>query len=250
MNPVIETIMNHRSIRQFKNEKLTKDQINTIIQAAQMASTSRFMQSYSIIGITDPILKRELGALTGLSCVAENGHFLIFCADLSRVTMMASEVEQANMEQMLESTQFYQISIVDAALAAQNAALAAESMGLGIVYIGAIARKINEIDTLLNLPSYVIPLFGIAIGIPDQQPEIKPRLPMEAVYFENGYNADTDTQRERIASYDKKMHDYYQTRSENNRLETWSGKNIALFQSKLPTERMSEYIKGKKLNRK
>lgn len=247
MNPVIDTIMSHRSIRQFKDEAMTKEQMKTIIEAAQMAPSSRFMQTYSIIGITNPLLKKELGTITGLTYVENNGHFLIFCADLHRLTVMASEEEKQNMQDMLESTQFYQIATIDASLAAQNAALAAESMGLGVVYIGAIAKNLSEIDKLLNLPSHVIPLFGMAIGIPDQKPEIKPRLPIQAVYFENRYNSDAEEQREFTESYDQKMKAYYQTRSENPRADTWSGKNIALFQKKADAK-YSQYVKSKRMN--
>ncbi|MFJ7754011.1 oxygen-insensitive NADPH nitroreductase [Peribacillus muralis] len=247
MNPVIETIMSHRSIRQFKDERISNEQITSIIKAAQMAPSSRFMQTYSIIGITNPLIKKELGKITGLTYVEHNGHFLLFCADLHRLTIMASDKEKQNMQDMLESTQFYQIATIDASLAAQNAALAAESMGLGVVYIGAIAKGLSEIDNLLNIPSHVIPLFGMAIGFPDQQPEIKPRLPLEAVYFENQYNTNMDEQQKLIEGYDQKMKAYYETRSENQRADTWSGKNIALFQKKADAH-FSKYVKEKRMS--
>ncbi|WP_285766112.1 oxygen-insensitive NADPH nitroreductase [Peribacillus sp. SI8-4] len=247
MNSVVDTIMSHRSIRRFKDEIITNEQIKTIVEAAQMAPSSRFMQTYSIIGITNSQLKKDLGKVTGLAYVENNGHFLLFCADLHRLTIMASEEEKQNMKSMLESTQFYQIATIDASLAAQNAALAAESLELGVVYIGAIARNLPKIDKLLNLPSHVIPLFGMAIGFPDQKPEIKPRLPIQAVYFENQYNPDTYEQRELIESYDQKMKAYYEIRSENPRTDTWSGKNIEHFQKKADGD-YSRYVKGKRMN--
>ncbi|MBV6715871.1 hypothetical protein [Paenibacillus chitinolyticus] len=84
---------------------------------------------------------------------------------------------------------------------------------------------------MLGLPQYVIPLFGIAVGVPDQQPEVKPRLPMEAVYFENRYSSETE-QLERVQAYDSDMNHYYQTRSENNRNEGWSRKHIDILKTK------------------
>ncbi|ALC84234.1 MULTISPECIES: oxygen-insensitive NADPH nitroreductase [Bacillus] len=247
MNPVIKKMMEHRSIRKFKEDEVTKQQIETIIQAAQMAPSSSFMQSYSIIGITDPAIKKELGKITESEYVEKNGHFFIFCADLYRLTVLASAEDKKEMEEMLESTLFYQISVQDTSLAAQNALLAAESMGLGGVIIGGIVKELPKLDKILQLPPYVIPLFGLAIGVPDQQPEIKPRLPMTSVYFENAYK--TDSLHQLIEEYDQRMNEYYQTRTENNRIGTWSSKNIEMFKMKTPVEFFSQYVKEKNMNK-
>lgn len=249
MNEVIATMMNHRSVRRFMDELLTDEQIVKIVEAAQMASSSSFMQSYSIIGITDKQVKEELGAITGLPYVANNGHLFIFCADLHRVTVMGSETEREEMKSMMESSAFYQIAVVDTALAAQNALLAAESMGLGGVMLGAIARNLTRLDELLQLPQYVVPLFGMAVGVPDQQTDTKPRLPVPAVYFENHYSTNLEEQRERIGEYDERMRAYYLNRNENVRDDTWSKKHITVLQSKAPVQHFTRYIQSKGLNR-
>jgi FMN reductase (NADPH) len=246
-NEVLAAIMSHRSIRKFKNEKLTPSQIETIVRAAQMASSSRFMQAYSIIGLTDPALKRELSEITKTPYIEENGHLFIFCADLKRLTVMGTEQEKQDMRMMLESSVFYQIAVTDTALAAQNAVLAAESLGLGAVILGSVSKDIRRLDQMLALPEYVVPLFGIAVGVPDQQPEINPRLPLEAVYFENRYPSESDL-RERIEAYDHDMRHYYQTRSENNRDAGWSRSHIDLLKLQLPLSGMTEYLHGKGLN--
>ena len=246
-NEVLATIMNHRSIRKFKNEKLTPFQIETIVRAAQMASSSRFMQAYTIIGLTDPALKRELRGITNTPYNEENGHLFIFCADLKRLTVMGTEQENQDMRTMLESSAFYQIAVIDAALAAQNAVLAAESLGLGSVIMGSVNKDIRQLDQMLALPEYVVPLFGIAVGVPDQQPETKPRLPMEAVYFENRYATESEL-RERVESYDHDMIRYYQNRSENKRDACWSRSHIDLLKLKLPLSSMTEYLHGKGLS--
>jgi FMN reductase (NADPH) len=231
----------------FKHEKLPPFQIETIIRAAQMASSSSFMQAYSIIGLTDPALKRELREITKTPYIEENGHLFIFCADLQRLTVMGTEQEKQDMKIMLKSSAFYQIAVIDATLAAQNAVLAAESLGLGAVIMGAVNKDIRRLDQMLGLPEYVIPLFGIAVGVPDQQPEIKPRLPLEAVYFENRY-ASVSEQRERIETYDHDMNRYYQTRSENNRNDGWSRKHIDMLKLKFPLGSVTEYMRNKGLN--
>ncbi|BFT75166.1 nitroreductase family protein [Paenibacillus sp. P36] len=249
MNEVLATMMNHRSIRRFKEEQVPREQIEQIVRAAQMASSSNFMQSYSLIGITEPAMKEELGAITGLPYVATNGHLFIFCADLHRVTVRGTEEEAKNMESMLESSALYQIAVIDAALAAQNAALAAESLGLGVVIIGAIAKDIARLDTMLKLPKYVVPLFAMAIGVPDQHTDIKPRLPVPAVYFENHYMASREEQLVQIDQYDEQMSAYYAGRNENTRNDTWSHKHVAVLQSKVPVHHFTRYVQSKGLNR-
>ncbi|MNB86221.1 FMN reductase (NADPH) [compost metagenome] len=246
-NEVLTAIMNHRSIRKFKDEKLAPFQIETIVRAAQMASSSRFMQAYSIIGLTDPAMKRELREITKTPYIEENGHLFIFCADLKRFTVMGNEQEQRDMRTMLESSTVYQTAVIDASLAAQNAVLAAESLGLGAVIMGSVNKDIRRLDQMLALPEYVVPLFGIAVGVPDQQPEIKPRLPLEAVYFENNYASESEL-REQIELYDHVMQRYYQTRSENNRDAGWSRSHIDLLKLKMPLGSMTEYLHGKGLN--
>ncbi|SDZ42173.1 FMN reductase (NADPH) [Evansella caseinilytica] len=247
-NEVLATIMSHRSIRKFKNEELTPFQIETIVRAAQMASSSRFMQAYSIIGLTDPALKRELSEIAKTPYIEQNGHLFIFCADLKRLTVMGTEQEKQDMRMMLESSYLYQIAVIDTALAAQNAALAAESLGLGAVMMQSVNKDIRRLDQMLALPEYVVPLFGIAVGVPDQQPEVKPRLPLEAVYSENRYPSESDM-REQIEAYDDGMRHYYQTRSENNRDACWSRSHIDLLKMQLPVGSMTEYLHDKGVNR-
>lgn len=120
----LKTIFNHRSIRKFKEEPLRKEIIKKIIQAAQMASSSDFGQSYSIIGITDSQIKHQIAQLATQQQVEKNSHLFIFCADLHRVTLVANDEMKKRMAPALESTYFYQVALIDSALAAQNAALA------------------------------------------------------------------------------------------------------------------------------
>ena len=85
MNQVIETILAHRSVRHFEDKPLTKEQIEKIVISAQAASTSSYIQAYSIIGVTDQRKRQKLAQLAGNQpYVAENGHFFVFCADLHR----------------------------------------------------------------------------------------------------------------------------------------------------------------------
>ena len=77
LNKTIETILNHRSIRSFTDERLTEEEVLTLIKSAQAASTSSYVQAYSIIGVTDQEKKAKLAELAGNQpYVEKNGHFL------------------------------------------------------------------------------------------------------------------------------------------------------------------------------
>uniref|UniRef100_UPI00257E1362 oxygen-insensitive NADPH nitroreductase n=1 Tax=Aeromonas sp. TaxID=647 RepID=UPI00257E1362 len=112
------------------------------------------------------------------------------------------------------------IGAIDGALMAQNALLAAQSLGLGGVYIGGIRNNPAAVSEALGLPDLVIPLFGLCLGHPAQVPEQKPRLPRALVVHENHYQAELD--RPLLARYDQQIEAYYQARSSNNKQQTWS----------------------------
>ena len=179
MNPTIELIKRHRSIRKYKPDPLTAEQIAAIVSAAQMASTSSNVQAYSVIGVTDPAKKKRLAELSGNQAYVEQCPlFLVWCADLHRLKLACAKQHTEMMHGMMEN---FIIATVDTALAAQNAALAAESMGLGIVYIGGIRNNPQGVVECLSLPELVYPVFGMCVGYPDQEPEIRPRPQMDMV---------------------------------------------------------------------
>src|SRR4051812_29061301 len=217
MNDVITTILNHRSIRHFEDRPLSDEQIHTIVSCAQAAATSSFIQAYSIIGVKNKDKKQRLAELTGnQEYVAKNGHFFIFCADLFRHTVIGKK-EQMNVTPSLESTEKFMVALIDTSLAAQNAAIAAESLGLGICYIGGIRNKLEEVKKLLNIPDRVIPLFGLAVGYPAHLTDKKPRLPIEHVYHEDEYEQDMERFNHQLDEYDQLISNYYQTRTNGQR---------------------------------
>ncbi len=222
MNQVIETILDHRSIRKFEDKPLSKEQIRLIVESAQSASTSSFVQAYTIIGVKDKEKKKKLAELAGnQSYVEHNGHFFVFCADLYRHEV-AAEMENKNVAQSLESTEKFMVAIIDAALAAQNGVLAAESLGLGACYIGGIRNNLEEVRKLLNIPTKVLPLFGIAVGFPAQNPDKKPRLPFDHIYHEDGYQEDLDQYKHELLQYNEEISAYYDERTKGKRKDTWT----------------------------
>ncbi|MBE4910401.1 oxygen-insensitive NADPH nitroreductase [Bacillus luteolus] len=223
MNDVLHTILNHRSIRKFEDCPLSDEQIKQIVECAQAASTSSFIQAYSIIGVKNSEKKQKLAELSGnQSYVAESGHFFVFCADLHRHEVIA-KMENKDLTKSLESTEKFMVALIDAALASQNAVLAAESMGLGACYIGGLRNNLEEVSSLLNTPNYVIPLFGIAVGYPAQQPDQKPRLPFDHVYHEDTYQQDSNIYLQQLEEYNELISAYYTERTNGKRSDTWTG---------------------------
>ncbi|WLD94202.1 oxygen-insensitive NADPH nitroreductase [Alkalihalobacillus sp. AL-G] len=225
MNQTIDTILNHRSIRSFKDEPLTEEQISTIVQCAQAAATSSYLQVYSIIGVKEPVKKKKLAELAGnQEYVEDNGHFFVFCADLNR-HKLAAELEGIPIENVietLESTEKFMVGMIDAALAAQNAVIAAESMGLGICFIGGLRNNLPEVAKVLKTPDRVVPLFGLCVGVPDQQPGQKQRLPIDNVYHVDEYIQDESQFKQQLSNYNEDISDYYLKRTQGKRSHTWT----------------------------
>ena len=213
MTPTIDLLCSHRSIRAFTDQAISTEQREAIIAAAQSASTSSFLQCSSIIRITDPALRQQLVTLTGgQQWVADAAEFWVFCADFNRHLQICPDAQLGRAEQLL-------LGCVDTALMAQNAMVAAESLGLGGVFIGGIRNSIAQVTELLGLPKFVLPLFGFCIGYPDAVPDIKPRLPQAMLVHENRYQP-VDPQV--LADYDSRTAIYYEQRDSNQRSETWS----------------------------
>lgn len=247
MNEIINLLMEHRSIRKFTERPLTEEQLHTILSAGQQASTSSNMQAYSIIRITDQKLREQFAELSGGQMhVMTAPEFLVWCGDLSRI-QLATDHPRGGETNNLELTENFIISTVDAALAAQNSAIAAEAMGLGILYVGGIRNDIVKASELLQLPPYVYPLFGMCIGYPAEKPILRPRLPLTAVLHENQYNI--VGQKEAIAQYDETMSAYVKQRSQGKQQFNWTDAMAKRLEGK-QRENIMTYLQGQGLLKK
>ena len=213
MTPTIELLRAHRSIRAFTDQPISDEQREAIIAAAQSASTSSFLQCSSIIRITDKALREQLVTLTGgQHYVAQAAEFWVFCADFQRNLQICPEAQLGLAEQLL-------LGCVDTAIMGQNAMIAAESLGLGGVYIGGICNSIGQVTELLGLPQHVLPLFGMCLGWPQQEPDLKPRMPASMLVHENRYHPLDPVQ---LDAYDRELEAYYQQRDSNQRSDNFS----------------------------
>jgi len=199
--PTLELIHRHASVRHYKADPLPASVLETIVVAAQRASTSSNLQSYSVVAVTDPAKRAKLSELCGnQKHVAEAPVFLAFCADLARLDRACQLRGYSQETGYVES---FLVAAVDAAILAQTTALAAESLGLGICFIGSIRNNMPEVIDLLELPRLVFPVAGMTVGWPEKSPRVKPRLPLRAVLHWEKY--DRSSEDEALRAYDRAM---------------------------------------------
>jgi FMN reductase (NADPH) len=183
---VIDQIHKHNSIRKYKTEPLPVGLIETIVSAGQRAATSSNLQTYAVIAVTDAAKKTEIAHWCGDQAhIIEAPVFMAWCADLSKLDRAAQLRQLPHSHEYVES---FLVSAIDVALAAQNAVLAAESLGLGTCYIGGLRNNTRQIIRLLGLPPLVFPLFGLTVGWPAAAPIQRPRLPQQAMLHWEGYS--------------------------------------------------------------
>ena len=240
MNPTIDLLKAHRSIRQFQNKQIKPDLFQDLIKAGQAAASSNFFQAATIIRVTDAKKRAKLASLANNQTYVETAaEFLVFCADLNRA---ASCCDLHGAEANTGFTEQFIIATVDAALVAQNIVVASESAGLGICYIGALRNNPAEVSKVLDLPHDTYPVFGLCLGWPDQDPEVKPRLPIGVVLQENSYGNAADGAN--LGDYDEAVRGYYATRSSNQKSMSWSEQMSGML-SKEARPHMLDFLKMK-----
>ncbi|WP_287771560.1 NADPH-dependent oxidoreductase [Megasphaera sp.] len=222
MNP-IDVLLNHRTIREFKSDPMPPQQLSLLLDIAKRTATSMGMQSFSIIHIVNPELKGAIADVCNQEYVARVPELFIFIVDAYRNSRIARERGVESVDER-DSDRFFQ-GWTDAAIAAQNMVAAAELSGLGTVYFGSILNNAPKMIELLKLPELTFPVVGVGIGIPNQEPQLKPRMPREANVFEDSYRV-FDSYLELLKDYDAEMEEYYDLRDTNRRVDSFT-KQIA-----------------------
>ena len=199
--PVIEQIYRHASVRRFTSEPVARDLVETIVAAAQRSATSSNLQMYSVVAVTDADRRARLSELCGDQAqIVQAPVFLAWCADRSRLDRIC---QYRGYPQPTEHVEPFLVSAVDAAILMQTATLAAESLGLGACYIGAIRNHPAEVIDLLELPRLTFPIAGMTLGWPEVAPKQKPRLATSAILHWETYDASREM--EALADYDRVM---------------------------------------------
>lgn len=237
---MLTTILNHRTIRKYKNDPVDEQILKKILTAGARASTTGNMQVYSIIVTTGHDLKKKLWeAHFKQDMVLEAPVILTFCADFNRFNKWC-RLRKAipGYDNFLS----FFTAAIDALLVAQNCALAAESYGLGICYLGTTTYNADTISTLLNLPRHVVPVTTLVVGYPDESPQLTDRLPTEAVVHYEKYTDYAAADIDRLYA-EKESLELTRTLLEENKLETLA----QVFTEKRYTRKDNVYFSQKYL---
>jgi len=187
-NETVDTILSHRSVRQYLPTPVPYEAVELAVAAAQSAPSSSNLQAWSVVAVEDAGRRSRLNAVAGNQRqIAQAPLLLIWLADLARPRAIATE--RGSTAEGLDYIESFLLGVIDAALAAQNAVVALESLGLGTCYIGAIRNDPETVARELGLPDGVFPVFGLTVGFPDPAVPagIKPRLAQSTVLHREIY---------------------------------------------------------------
>lgn len=188
MNHTIQELMNRKSVRVFTGEPISKEKKELILTAATQAPTAGNQQLYTIIDVTDVELKKKLAVTCdNQPFIAEADMVLVFVADCQK---WYEGFQDAGAEPRKPGVGDLMLAVTDTAIAAQNAVVAAESLGIGSCYIGDIMENAEIHKEILHLPEYVFPAVMLVFGYPTKQQvyrEKPKRVELSHVVHENAY---------------------------------------------------------------
>jgi FMN reductase (NADPH) len=197
----IQQINKHGSVRRYKPDLVPQDLVESLIAAGQRGSTSSNLQTYSVVAVLDQKRRSKMAMLCAdQAFIRQAPVFLAWCADLSRLDRICQRRRRTLVSNYVEN---FLVAAMDATIAMQTTALAAESLGLGICFVGAIRNHPLKVVELLELPPLVFPVSGMALGWPLKPPRIRSRLNTRSILHWERYDP-VDEERY-LAEYDQAM---------------------------------------------
>ena len=209
------------SVRRYEYDPIPADALEVIYAAIRNSPTSYNGQQYSVIDIADQEVKLKLYEITGQKQIKTCNRFMVFCADYHRIAVLA-KAKGIDMPEFSDTLDGFTVGVLDAAITMQSAAIAAQACGLGCCCVGYV-RTANPaaVAELLGLPKGVFVVCGLAIGVPREHPDVKPKLPKELVIHQSRYT-DRDMTAE-LEAYDSEVTQYNATRSGSKSDNDWCG---------------------------
>ncbi len=239
MNEVMKLMQEHSSVRSYNDKEISKELLEELVACGQSAASSSFIQAYSIIRVVDLKKRQAIAeAAGGQSWIIDAPEFMVMCADMQRINYASHKNHEGELKGY---TEHFIAATVDTALMAQNILLAAESAGLGGVFIGGIRNNPQLVSEVLALPKHVYPAFGLCLGWPAHKNAVKPRMPVSTIMHEDTYNIDAVTSS--VDAYDEAFTAYYGSRGSNAKSSDWSAPTTRAIQGKR-REHMLEFLKN------
>lgn len=219
MKSVLDTLTQRRSIRRYEREPINREIMKSIYEAIRNTPTSYNGQQFSVIDVSDQNIKEELYLITQQKQIKTCNHLLVFCADFHKIKVLADHysLEYPKFENTIDGLL---VGVIDATLAMMNTLITAEAAGLGTCCIGYIRTVSPEkVSQILGLPQGVFAVCGLAIGIPREQPDIKPKQPQSLLIHQNHYR--TDDMTHELADYDALISVFNRTRCGDRSDNDW-----------------------------
>ena len=212
---MLDQLNQHRTIRKYSNQAIAPKLLNQLLETTCRTSNTGNMQVYSIVVTTDATIKQQLApAHFNQPMATQAPVVLTFCADFNRFSQWC---EQRQAEPGYDNFQSFMAAAIDASIAAQTFCIAAESVGLGICYLGTTTYNAKEIIDVLKLPKLVVPITTITVGYPDITPEQTDRLPLDAVVHRETYTDFTPTLIDQLYAVKENSQFYKDFVAENNK---------------------------------
>ncbi len=243
MKSVEESLLKRTSVRRYEREAIPEETMQFIFDAILNTPTSYNGQQFSVIDIDDQALKEELYALTNQKQLKTCNRLLIFCSDYNKITRLA-EKKGFDVPPFTNTMDGTIIGIIDASLAMMSAVVAAQAAGLGSNCVGYL-RTVDpaKVAELLHLPKGVFVVCGLALGVPREQPDLKPKQPNETVFFKNRYCADENQLVDDLEKYDELIKHYNATRAGGTSDNDWCDHILGYYRHAM-NYKILEYLKN------
>ena len=247
MKDVKETLLQRTSVRRYEREAIPEETMNFIFDAVRNTPTSYNGQQFSVIDIDDQTLKEELYALTNQKQLKTCNRLLIFLADYNKIRLLA-EKKSLQWPAINDCLDGVFLGIIDASLAMMSAVVAAQAAGLGTNCVGYL-RTVDpaKLAEILHLPKGVFVVCGLALGIPREQPDLKPKEPRNLMFFKNRYRHDNDELMKELEEYDETVKNYNATRSGGTSTNDWVA-HILDYYDHATHYRLMEYLRNQGFN--
>lgn len=221
MKDVKESLLERTSVRRYEREAIPAETMDFIYRAVENTPTSYNGQQFSVIDIDNQDLKVQLYELTGQKQIKTCNRLLIFCSDYNKITRLA-ERKGLDVPDFTDTMDGVMIGVIDASLAMMSAVVAAEAAGLGSNCIGYL-RTVDpaKVAEMLRLPKGVFVVCGLALGVPREHPDLKPKQPASLVFHHNEYRQDTEKMVDELEAYDNLIKQYNRTRSGGTTENDW-----------------------------
>lgn len=247
MIDVKEALLGRTSVRRYEREPIPAETMDFIYRAVENTPTSYNGQQFSVIDIDDQELKEKLYELTDQKQLKTCNRLLIFCSDYNKISLLAKS-KGLDMPPFYDTMDGVTIGIIDASLAMMSAVVAAQAAGLGSNCVGYL-RTVDpaKVAELLHLPKGVFVVCGLALGIPREQPDLKPKQPTSLVFHRNAYRHDNEKMVEELTAYDDVVKLYNRTRSGGTTENDWVA-HILDYYDHAMAYRILDYLRAQGYN--